>query len=217
MTRTINEIILHCTATPRGWMGKNTLGEQVAEIRRWHVQERGWRDIGYHWIIGRDGSIAKGRDESQQGAHCKGHNAQSLGVALVGGHGSRKDDLFTLHYTPEQDAALRRLIGDIRARLGAQIPIHGHHRYAAKACPGFDVPRWWAGKPPAPPRQSPAQSTTLQASATQIAAAAGTGATALAAFEGTAQLLAIGLAGAIALLALWIMRERLKRWAAGDR
>lgn len=68
-----------------------------------------------------------------------------------------------------------------------------------------------------PARTSPVQSTTLQASATQVAAAAGTGATALAALDGTAQIAALTLAGIIALAALWIMRERLRKWAAGDR
>ena len=67
------------------------------------------------------------------------------------------------------------------------------------------------------PRASVTQSTTIQASVSQAAAAAGTGATALAALDGTAQIVALACAGIIALAALWIMRERLRKWTAGDR
>ena len=67
------------------------------------------------------------------------------------------------------------------------------------------------------PRASVTQSTTIRASATQVAAAAGTGATAIAAFDGTAQIVALACAGIIGIAALWIMRERLQKWAAGDR
>ncbi len=82
-----------------------------------------------------------------------------------------------------------------------------------------EIPDVTSGPAPKPDRarQNPAQSTTLQASATQVAAAAGTGATALAALDGIAQIAALTLAGVIALAALWIMRERLRKWAAGDR
>lgn len=80
--RDINEIIVHCTATrPDWWQGKST-SEKVDEIRRWHVEDRGWRDIGYHYLIDRDGTVAKGRPVEQVGAHCKGHNTGTIGISL---------------------------------------------------------------------------------------------------------------------------------------
>ena len=68
-----------------------------------------------------------------------------------------------------------------------------------------------------PERKSPAQSSTMQASAVQIASGAGAGVAAVGALDGTAQIIALALAGVVILAALWIMRERLKKWAGGDR
>lgn len=76
--RNIIEIIVHCSATPEG---KDFTVEQ---IRQWHLQ-RGFTDIGYHYVIYRDGSIHKGRDESIIGAHCTGHNTISIGICYIGG------------------------------------------------------------------------------------------------------------------------------------
>ena len=212
--RQIKRIIIHCAATPPTWMDGRDLAEQVQEIRRWHVQERGWSDIGYHWIIGRDGSVATGRPEGVQGAHTRGHNTDSLGVCLIGGHGSQATDAPADHYTPAQLRALRELVVEIqREHPGATV--HGHNEFSAKACPGFDAARWWRGSGPA--RTSPAQSTTVQASAVQIASAAGAGTTALGALDGTAQIVAIAAVAVVILGALWVMRERLRRWSAGWR
>ena len=76
--RMINEIIIHCTATPEG------RDYSVSDIRSWHLK-RGFSDIGYHYIIHRDGKIDTGRDVDLSGAHCTGHNAHSIGVVYVGG------------------------------------------------------------------------------------------------------------------------------------
>ena len=71
-------------------------------------------------------------------------------------------------------------------------------------------------KPPAP-RSSVAQSSTVQASAVQIVSGAGAGVAAIGALDGTAQIVAMVFAGVIVVAALWIMRERLRKWAEGDR
>ena len=71
--RTINEIIIHCSATREGQP------VTVDDIRRFHVMQRGWRDIGYHYVVTLDGMVHAGRPESQVGAHCLGHNAHSIG------------------------------------------------------------------------------------------------------------------------------------------
>ncbi|MCA3738768.1 MAG: hypothetical protein IM673_12020, partial [Phenylobacterium sp.] len=57
----VREIILHCSATRPEWMGNAPLSAKRAEIRRWHMQDRGWRTIGYHWLIDFDGQRAAGR------------------------------------------------------------------------------------------------------------------------------------------------------------
>lgn len=155
--RQIDEIIVHCSATPVNWMSGRSIAEKTAEIKRWHTQQRGWRDIGYAVLIDRDGSIAYGRDLDDDGdtfddigAHTKGRNSRSVGVCLIGGHGSNEKDKFEDNFTPEQDVALRRVIEDINLYVGKQLPVNGHNQYAAKACPGFHAPTWYARQRSAP-------------------------------------------------------------------
>lgn len=139
--RKIDEVIIHCTATRPDWWSNKTTAQKVSEITRWHVQDRGWRDIGYHYLIDRDGTVAKGRPIEQTGAHVQGHNTGTIGISLFGGHGSSERDNFHEHFTPAQEHSLRKLLDDLTATYGA-VPITGHNQYAAKACPGFFVPDW---------------------------------------------------------------------------
>lgn len=134
----VTEVILHCADTRPEWMAGRSIAEKVAEIRRWHVQERGWRDIGYHWVIDRDGAVAPGRQETEIGAHVEGHNAGTIGICLLGGYGARTDDPFEKNFTAAQKAAMVRLIGEIKGRAPIR-KVSGHNDYAAKACPGFRV------------------------------------------------------------------------------
>jgi N-acetylmuramoyl-L-alanine amidase len=76
--RDIKEIIVHCSATPEG------KDYTVATIREWHLARK-FNDIGYHYVIYRDGSINKGRSEDIAGAHCTGHNSNSIGICYIGG------------------------------------------------------------------------------------------------------------------------------------
>lgn len=146
----IDTIFIHCSATRADWMIGKPLADKVSEIKRWHTDPkpkgRGWRDIGYHWLIDRDGRAIAGRTpETRPGAHARGHNEGSIAICLLGGHGSSENDAFEDNFTPEQDAALRKLI----AEIGARHPIkhvRGHNEVAAKACPGFNVSMWWAGQ-----------------------------------------------------------------------
>ena len=149
--RKIDEIIVHCTATRREWMEGRTARDKAAEIDRWH-RARGWRMIGYHAIIDRDGTVMKGRGDAEQGAHVAGRNAHSLGVSLVGGHGSSATDEFEDHFTASQNTALRNYIRDKKAQYGIE-KISGHNEHSAKACPGFNVAKWLARQPkPVAPR-----------------------------------------------------------------
>ncbi|WP_286527806.1 N-acetylmuramoyl-L-alanine amidase [Duncaniella freteri] len=128
--RTINRIILHCTATPR-WRHVT-----VSDIDRWH-KARGFAGIGYHYVIYLDGSIHEGRPLERIGAHCQGYNATSIGIAYVGGLDSDGKTPADTR-TDAQKTALRNLIGKLRERF-PDVTIHGHREFAAKACPCFDV------------------------------------------------------------------------------
>ena len=128
--RKINQIIVHCSATPEG------KDFTVQQIDAWHRQ-RGFRCIGYHYVIYRDGSVHRGRPEDRVGAHCTGHNAHSIGVCYIGGCASDgktpKDTR-----TDAQRAALVKLLRELKAKYTVAA-IHGHRDFAAKACPCFDV------------------------------------------------------------------------------
>ncbi len=123
-------IIVHCTATP--------CGREVtaADIDRWH-RLRGFNGIGYHFVVRLDGRVEAGRPVERAGAHCKGYNARSIGVAYVGGveaDGVTPADT----RTDAQRAALRELIERLRTQYGI-MRVHGHRDFAAKACPSFDA------------------------------------------------------------------------------
>ena len=211
--RKIDEIIIHCAATRPEWMEGQSVDAKRDEIRRWHVDGNEWNDIGYHYVIDRDGQVARGRALETQGAHTSGHNANSIGICLVGGHGSSVNDPFSANYTDAQDQALRVLINELQVRIPGIKKISGHNDYTkAKACPGFNVGRWLANKPAARPLMA---STTLQASATQIGSGAAGVWAALTQLEGTNQTIALVLLGVIIAGGLWVMRERLKKWAEG--
>ena len=128
--RDIKEIIIHCSATPEG---KNFT---VADIKKWHLA-RGFSDIGYHYVIYLDGSINKGRDESKVGAHCEGHNSNSIGVCYIGGltiDGIKPKDT----RTEAQKKSLISLLKELKCKY-PQAKIYPHYKYANKACPCFDA------------------------------------------------------------------------------
>lgn len=81
----------------------------------------------------------------------------------------------------------------------------------------YPAGEWKTKATPPTPRSNAAQSTTVQASAVQIVSGAGAGVAAVGSLDGTAQIVALAFAGIVVLAALWIMRERLRKWAEGDR
>lgn len=148
--RSITEIIVHCTATQPNWWSDKPTSAKVQEIRRWH-KAKGWADIGYHYLIDRDGTVHPGRPLSKIGAHVQGHNTGTIGVSLFGGHGSSADDDFSDNFTIAQNTALRQTIASLRKQFPTITKISGHNEYAAKACPGFRVSDWLDGAPMASP------------------------------------------------------------------
>lgn len=121
---------------------------RIAEIRRWHVDVNKWADIGYHYLIDRDGARYTGRPIDLNGAFEPKVNATAIGICLIGGFGANTNDEFSKNYTLEQDAALRTLIDELRAKYPIK-KVSGHNEYANKACPGFNVSRWLNNKPAA--------------------------------------------------------------------
>lgn len=130
--RTINEIIIHCSDTREGQ------DFTVKDITSWH-KDRGFKTIGYHYVIYRDGSIHAGRPEEEQGAHCKegGHNRHSIGICYIGGR-SADGKTYVDTRTPEQKEAMLSLLRRLKARY-PNARVYGHRDFAARACPCFDA------------------------------------------------------------------------------
>ena len=130
--RRIDEIIIHCSATPEG------RDVSADTIRKWH-KAKGWSDIGYHYVIRLNGDVEQGRPVERAGAHCTGRNRNSIGVCYIGGvakDGKTPKDT----RTEAQKASLKELVGKLQAFYQiSSSSIHGHYHYAAKACPSFNV------------------------------------------------------------------------------
>lgn len=136
--RTINQIIIHCSATAEG------RAFTVEDIRRWHLA-RGWRDVGYHFVILLDGTVEAGRPVSEEGAHCAGHNKTSIGICYIGGCASDGKTAKDTR-TPAQKAAMLTLVRQLMHdyHISAER-VYGHREFARKACPSFDVREWKGG------------------------------------------------------------------------
>lgn len=128
--RKINKIIVHCTATQRDH------DVTVQDLRKWHVEERGWSDIGYHFFIDLKGEVHECRPIERTGAHCKGNNFDSIGVAYAGGLGS--DNAWHDTRNKEQRTALEDLLCYLKV-LYSQAKIYGHRDFSIKNCPSFDA------------------------------------------------------------------------------
>ena len=133
--REIDKIIIHCSATQEG---KEI---SASTIDKWH-KKRGWRGIGYHYVVGLDGMIEYGRPITEPGAHVKGHNKGSIGICYIGGveaeRGSDGDWVAKDTRTPEQKESLLLLLKTLK-KMHTSATIHGHNEFAAKSCPCFDA------------------------------------------------------------------------------
>lgn len=128
--RKIDKILVHCAATPEG---KNFT---VEDIDKWH-RARGFKKIGYHFVIYNDGSVHKGRDIEEIGAHCTNHNSRSIGICYIGGvakDGKTPKDT----RTEPQKIALLELLKELKVKY-PKAEIYGHRDFANKACPSFDA------------------------------------------------------------------------------
>ena len=129
-------IVVHCSATrPHQDIG-------AEEITKWH-KAAGFKDIGYHYVIRRDGVLERGRPDEAVGSHVKGFNEVSVGICLVGG--VKADDPFKPdnNFTPEQFVTLKTLLTKLKEKY-PKAKIQGHRDFpkVGKDCPCFDVKAW---------------------------------------------------------------------------
>ena len=142
--RTITLIIIHCSATPEG----KSLSAEACRLD--HILHRGFRDIGYHFYITRDGEIHRGRPLEKVGAHCRNHNSHSIGICYEGGLDARGNPKDTR--TPEQRSALHLLVYQLLQQF-RNARVCGHRDLSpdldgdgtvepwewVKQCPCFEV------------------------------------------------------------------------------
>jgi len=123
--RKIRKIIVHCADTPPN------MDIGVEEIRKWH-KDQGWKDVGYHYVIRRDSTLEEGRPLEEAGAHVANHNADSIGICLVGGKGG-------FNFTWSQLVVLKAVVEYLQGMF-PEAELGGHCDYDnRKTCPNFDV------------------------------------------------------------------------------
>ena len=126
-------IVIHCAAT------KASMDIGLTEIRKWHVQDNGWRDVGYHNIIRRNGEVELGRRIRDTGAHAAGYNHKSVSVCMVGG--MAEDNSAENNFTAQQWTALLDLVKQLKSNY-PDADVIGHNEISEKECPSFDVQKW---------------------------------------------------------------------------
>ncbi len=120
--RRLSKMIIHCSASD---IAEH---DNIDTIRKWHVEERGWREVGYHFFIRKDGTIEKGRDVRIAGAHCLGHNHDSIGICLSGAS----------EFTLDQYISLGALMQVLQIEYG-DLDVYPHNHFnKGKTCPNFD-------------------------------------------------------------------------------
>lgn len=129
----VTEAVLHTSATPAGWTRGRKVEELRDEIDKWH-KAKGWRAIGYHFVVHPNGSYAVGRPVTEIGAHVVGHNRGTIGICMipVADHNGIKS--FDNYFTAAQRATVLQLIEKLEV-----TKVSGHNQYANKECPGFHV------------------------------------------------------------------------------
>ena len=130
--RTIDKIVVHCSATP------DYMDIGAGTIRQWHTDPspkgNGWSDIGYHYVVRRNGEIEKGRPDRIAGAHARGANATSIGICWVGQN----------QLGDNQEKSLISLIHYIMGKYNVSIENVLGHREAVKTdktCPNLNMDR----------------------------------------------------------------------------
>jgi N-acetyl-anhydromuramyl-L-alanine amidase AmpD len=126
--RTITLLVIHCSAV------RPDQTSSAAQIDTWHRRDRHYKfGIGYHYVVRRDGQIEPGRPEWMVGAHCKNHNAHSIGICYEGGLDARGQPADTR--TLEQKLAMVQLLEVLHRRYPKALIVGHHDLNPHKACP----------------------------------------------------------------------------------
>lgn len=139
--RHVNKIIIHCSATKEG------KDFRAKDINEWHIQ-RGFKSIGYHFVVDIDGTVEKGRDLEIVGAHCYGYNTDSIGVCYIGGldEKSKAKDTRNAKQKESLTNLITKLVSDMQKLGNNKITIYGHHDFNKnKECPCFDAKEEYKG------------------------------------------------------------------------
>ena len=132
-------IVIHCSADPE----EDGINDHAEDIREMHVKENGWLDIGYHFVIERDGLVELGRPHWAVGAAVAGQNSRCLHICMIGGadkNGRGEND-----FTQAQWDALESLVIQATAWYpDAKVCGHRDFKGVNKDCPSFDAKGWWA-------------------------------------------------------------------------
>jgi len=131
MDRHVDLIVIHCSASP------DYMDIGAKEIKSWHVDDNGWSDIGYHYVVRRNGEIEKGRPDETTGAHAYGVNSRSIGICWVGIN----------NISPEQEKSMIGLVNWLRGKYNVTIENVKGHKEAVKTkktCPNINMNRFRA-------------------------------------------------------------------------
>lgn len=128
--RTVTLIIIHCSAVRPGQRSS------AQDIDQWH-RALGWKSIGYHFVVRKDGTIETGRRLEEVGAHCTGHNRHSIGICYEGGLNEQGMPADTR--TTAQRLSLLQLLKKLRKHFPNAIIVGHHDLNPMKMCPCFDV------------------------------------------------------------------------------
>ncbi|KAK2176396.1 hypothetical protein NP493_664g02058 [Ridgeia piscesae] len=140
MRSTPRNVIIHHSAT-RGCTDKSSCSALVRSFQRYHMDNNGWSDIGYNFVVGEDGNIYEGRGWGKVGAHARGHNSNSIGICVIGNFE---------HRTPNGAAlSAAQSVINTGVRLGKISPsyrLRGHRDVGSTTCPGrrlyASIRRW---------------------------------------------------------------------------
>lgn len=128
--RKITLIVLHCDGIRPGQHNS------VEKIDAYH-KAKGWKGIGYHFWVNRQGEVFVGRRLEEVGAHVVGHNKHSIGICYEGGLDSAGNAADTR--TPQQVRALRELVERMHAYFPNALIVGHHDLNPLKPCPCYDA------------------------------------------------------------------------------
>jgi len=124
--REVDRVFIHCSASD------NPKHDNIKTIKEWHLA-RGFKDIGYHYFIHKNGSLSIGRDVEITPAAQAGHNTGTIAICL---HGLEAEN-----FTDAQFGTLRMLCENINDEYRGNVTFHGHCEVSPKPCPVFDYKR----------------------------------------------------------------------------